>query len=74
VNVIEKDYTPRTPVLTLIVHLRLLLGQPNFDDPIDADRREAAADKEQYYRLAGDSAKTIARSSVEEWLEFLNNP
>jgi ubiquitin-protein ligase len=52
----------------MLVHIRLLLEYPNYDDPIDADKRNLAmTDRNQFKILAERSAGEFAKDSVADW-------
>jgi ubiquitin-protein ligase len=67
-NVLEKEYTQASVVFEMLVHIRLLLECPNYDDPIDADKRRLTmTDMKQFEILAEQSASEFAKDSVADW-------
>jgi ubiquitin-protein ligase len=71
-NVLDKEYTPTAVVFELLVYIRTLFECPNYDDPIDSDKKALATfDRIAFNRMVMQS-RANGKKSVEDWLAQLD--
>jgi ubiquitin-protein ligase len=71
-NVLEKEYTSSALVFELLVYIGTLFECPNYEDPIDADRKALAAMNKQEFFVRAKKSCAQAHKSITEWLAILN--
>jgi ubiquitin-protein ligase len=71
-NVLEKEYVVTAAVFELLVYIRTLFECPNYDDPIDSDKKALATfDRTGFNRMVLQS-RANGKKSVEDWLAQLD--
>jgi ubiquitin-protein ligase len=71
-NLLEAEYEANQTVFGLLVCIQALLQNPNYQDPINADRRRLAdTSRGEFERRGTLSANRSAKDSVQAWLQYL---
>jgi ubiquitin-protein ligase len=73
-NVLEREYTRSSVVFEMLVCVRALLQLPNYDDPIDLDRKRLAAEDMAAFTRRARSSCSAAKRSIDDWLAVLASP
>lgn len=67
-NLLSVDYSPQCTVTGLLYAILLLLGEPNYDDPMDPDIIALyRKDPKNFAACAREQAEEYGKDSVEEW-------
>jgi ubiquitin-protein ligase len=70
-NLLEKEYTQACVVFELLISVRTLLECPNYDDPIDLDRKQLSVENPEAFKTRAERSCRNAKRSIEKWLEVL---
>ena len=71
-NLLSVDYSPQCTVTGLLYAILLLLGEPNYDDPMDPDIMALyREDPKHFEECARQQAEEYGKDSVEEWREII---